>query len=107
MLSNKQFPVWSLPAIIFLIILVGYKAMSIGELLSFTMNNPIPCLVSYPTGSPAPDSGIKCPEDYASTEESDAADIAYFKDYLERNPDATIEDMGNARMQFLEENNSC
>lgn len=105
MLSKKQFPVWTLPAIIILIVIVGYKAMSIGESQRFTIDDPIPGLVTYPAGVSAPDATMKCPEDYASTEESATADTAYYMDYLERNPDATIEDVGVERMKFLTDNN--
>jgi len=58
---------------------------------------------------PAPkvnESTLKCPEDYATDEERRQALEEFMREFLVNSPDdATIEDLGNARMQFLEDNN--
>lgn len=48
---------------------------------------------------------LKCPEDYASEEEYRRDLEAFLAEFLESNPEATIEDLGRERMQFLVDHN--
>ena len=47
----------------------------------------------------------KCPEDYATNEEMVAGDKSFITDFLASNPQGTIADFPQARIDFLTKNN--
>jgi hypothetical protein len=48
---------------------------------------------------------FKCPEDFISNEEYIQNAAAFLRDYKDKHPNATMEELGGARYQFLKDNN--